>query len=329
MDEEKRVLDETDETFSTQELGVKKETLTSKMRENPWVAATFVLGIFSIIMLIANFGGMTGNIITGSVVSIDDAGSAIMDFATAQGLEAELVDVKEQGAFYEVTLSMGGQEFPVYVTKDGKYFTSSLIPLTEETSKTTSQEIVKSEKPLMQLFIMTHCPYGTQAEKGFIPFMKSAVGGLVTPEIRFVHYFMHEPEETETPRQVCIREEQPTKWLSYLTIFLEAGNYEDAFKESGVDVSKMNKCIDSGRWEDYYNEDKKLSEQYGVQGSPTLVVNGKIVSSGRSPSAYLDTACQAFNNIPSVCGTLELDANNPTPMWGWDTSSTATASGSC
>ncbi|MCK4552709.1 hypothetical protein KAT80_00710, partial [Candidatus Pacearchaeota archaeon] len=161
-----------------------------------------------------------------------------------------------------------------------------------------------------------HCPYGTQAEKGIIPTIK-ALGDTIDAKIRFVHYFMHEPEETETPRQVCIREEQPSKWYDYLGCFLEDGDSDRCLIEAKIDKAKMNKCISSGKSDEYYAEDSALSEGYGVRGSPSLVINGVMINSGRSPAGYLETICSAFNEKPEECN-LELSSASPKPMWGYE-----------
>lgn len=283
-----------------------------------WMITTAVLLILLILSLA--FGGLSG--LTGNVVKIseNEAGQKVVDFANAQGANAELVSVNDDGQFYEVIISMQGQELPVYVTKDGENL-AQLVPLEtpetpEQTNPQQSQTIPKSDEPTAELFVMTHCPYGTQAEKGFIPFLESF--DKANTKIRFVHYFMHEPEEEETPRQVCIREEQPTKFITYLKYFLEEGDAEYALEKANINTQELEECISSGRADEYYAEDSALSEAYGVQGSPTLVVNGQIVSSGRSPDAYLQTTCEAFNEQPEECSTLTLETTSPNPMWGWD-----------
>lgn len=288
---------------------------------NYWIVSTFVLAILLLGVVI--YGGSFRGC---SVVSSNVIKDKVTGFAASQGVNAEIVSVESDGGLYEVVLSIEGEEFPLYVTLDGKSIIPSLVPLEAvETSEptTTSTEIPKSDKPVLDLFVMTHCPYGTQAEKGFIPFME-AMGDKVDATIRFVHYFMHEPEETETPRQVCIREEQSDKFLPYLKKFLEEGNYEDAILSAGIDEDAMNECISSGRWEDYYAIDSTLSQGYGVSGSPTLVVNGVIAQSGRSPASYLTTTCSAFNEVPGECNQ-ELSVATPAPMWGWDSSSASTS----
>lgn len=337
----------------------KKKKAHESMRENPWIISTFVLGLLVVIMLVGSFGGMTGG-----AISESDAGETILEFANSQGADAELIGVEKVGLFYKVTLLIQEQEVPVYVTRDGKYFTSSLIPLEneeEETpSETETQDIPKSDKPVVELFIMSHCPYGTQAEKGILPVVE-LLGDKIDFNLRFVYYAMHptQGEVEEQLNQYCIQEEQEDKLNDYLKCFLgKTGTPEDGeacLTEIGIDKAKLNTCYNkadkefdvlknlndesswlSGRYP-LFNIDKDLNEEYGIGGSPGLVINGaKIVSSpsdcsasdneagkcvylptGRDPASYLDTICQAFNDAPEECGT-QLQTTSYSPGFGYE-----------
>jgi protein-disulfide isomerase len=292
----------------------KKTSLMGRMKENPWIISTIVLAV---ILLFVLFGG----VMTGNVISEGDAGEKIVEFANSQtGGGVELVEVNEKFGLYEVVVSYQGQDLPLYVTRDGETLIQGVLPLNPEEPETPeapqTPDVPKSDKPTAELFIMTHCPYGTQAEKGFIPMVK-ALGDSIDAKIRFVHYFMHAPEETETPIHVCIREEQPDLWLDYLECFLEDGDSSRCLTEVRIDEEAMNACIDSGKADTYYEFDSGLSEGYGVRGSPTLVVNGQAVSSGRSPDAFLQTVCSAFNTAPDACSSLELSSESPSPGFGY------------
>jgi hypothetical protein len=59
-----------------------------------------------------------------------------------------------------------------------------------------------------------------------------------------------------------------------------------------------------------------LSKNYGVQGSPTLVVNGEMTNSGRDSDSYLNTVCSAFNEVPEEC-MQELSGAAPSPGFGY------------
>lgn len=305
------------------------EDLTGKIRENPWIASTLILGLaFLIVLFLILKPSVTGSTITGSVISENNAGEKLIDYLNGRVAEGEvkLIEVEDRGNFYQVTVSYQGDQIPVYVSKDGEYYTSQLIPLsiqasnqnpTQASNQNPSQqeEIPKSDNPKVELFIMTHCPYGTQAEKGFIPVLEAF--NNLDGKIRFVHYFMHGGvEEQETYRQICIREEQEEVYLDYLRCFLEDGESGRCLKETEVDTMILESCIENNAG-NYYLEDSELSEGYGVRGSPTLVIDGKMVNSGRSPNALKETICSAFNNPPEECN-LELSSGTPSAMWGWD-----------
>ncbi len=316
--------DKIDESSEKEESFSKKEKLTEKMRENPWILSTLVLGILILILLVGNFsGGVTGN-----VISEKDAGDIILNFVKTQtNGQGELVETTVfDNVLYKVVILYQGNEVPLYLTKDGKNLVQGILPLEsiEEQKPSQSEEVQdvsKSDKPKAELFIMTHCPYGAQAEKGIIPAIK-ALGNSAGVKIRFVHYFMHgDKEETETYNQVCIREEQSAKYLDYLQCFLEDGNSSRCITKIGIDKTKLETCKNT-KAKDYYAEDSKLSETYGVQGSPTLVVNGIIASSGRDSASYLNTICSAFNNAPEECNE-ELSTASPSPGFGTGTGSSA------
>jgi len=326
MEEEKSKVSEEKkedkESKKEKEVSGKDENLTEKMRENPWMLSTFVLGVVVLILLVSNFSGGSGGMV-GNTISSDDAGEMLLSFYESQGAEGLVLDsVEESNGLYKVNFGYQGQVVPMYLTKDGE-LAGNLAPIsgapTGQDSQTEQepQEVPKSDKPVVELFVMTHCPYGTQAEKGIIPTIET-LGDTIDAEIKFVHYFMHDPEETETLIQVCIREEQPSKFYDYLECFLEDGDSDRCLTETKIDKTKVDSCISSGKSDEYYDEDSALSEGYGVGGSPTLVVNGEIVQSGRSADAYLTTICNAFNTAPEICGTADLDSTSPSPGFGYD-----------
>ncbi len=294
-----------------------KNSFKNKVKENPWILTTIALGIIVLILLYLNFSGVTGG-----VISEGDASNKVVEYLNSRvGGGIEYISAEDMGSLYQVLVSYEGQDIPVFITKDGEYFIQAPIPITmtgeaSQGQENQEQDIPKSDKPKVELFVMTHCPYGTQSEKGIIPVFE-LLGNKIDSEIRFVHYFMHEPEETETPRQVCIREEQEDKYLDYLSCFLEDGDYERCLTETGIDETKLNSCIENNA-EGYYSSDSEISEGYGVQGSPTLVVNGQIVSSSRSPQAYLDTICSAFTseNVLEEC-SQQLLTSTPSAGFGY------------
>jgi len=297
------------------------EDFVKNIKKNPWIVSTIVLGIVVIVLLYLTFRG--------GGVSQSEIGPQAVNFINTQLLQGQgqvtLDSVSEKNGIYEVFVIFNGQKVPAYFTKDGKYFVGTNIISTSKTTATTTptppKKIPKSDKPKAELFVMTHCPYGTQAEKGVLPAAK-ALGDKIDFNIRFVHYFMHgDKEEKETYTQLCIREGQKDKYIPYLECFLEDGNSSRCLAKTGISSVALSGCI-ADKSKDYYKLDSELSQSYGVQGSPTLVINDvQAEFYPRSPSNALQVICSAFNTAPSECSS-ELSTANPSPGFGTTTTST-------
>lgn len=319
----------------------------NKVRANPWMASTIVLGL--VLILVLAFG--TGQ----RSISADAAGEKVISYLNSNPAiagDVSLVSTEKQGQFYEVMLNYQGQQVPVYATLDGEFLVGNPVALDEttDTTQTTDSQtqtqvdttIPKTDKPKVELFVMSYCPFGTQEEKGILPVVRT-LGDKIDFEIKFVDYAMHgEDEVWENTRQYCIQSEQNDKYLDYLQCFLEAGDSDGCLASTGVNKAKLDACVkktdtkfeitknfqDQSKWLSgrypQYNTHKTENEQYGVQGSPTLVINGKQASSGRDPASLLGTICGAFNTAPEECST-ELASASPSPGFGWSTTAADSA----
>jgi thioredoxin-related protein len=203
----------------------------------------------------------------------------------------------------------------------------------------------KKDKPVVEVFVMSHCPYGTQIEKGVIP-AAEALGDKIDFSIKFCDYAMHgEKELKEEMQQYCIQEEQNDKFFAYLKCFLKEGNSESCVTEAKVDKTKLDACITATdeKFSVMKNFADKatyrgnfppfavyadLAKKYGVQGSPTLIVNGADVSSNRDSVSLLKAICAGFKTAPSECSKT-LDSAQPSPGFGTATTAAATADAGC
>lgn len=204
--------------------------------------------------------------------------------------------------------------------------------------------IIKAAKPKVELFVMSHCPYGTQIEKGILPAVKQ-LGDKIDFELKFVYYAMHgETEVKEQTNQYCIQKEQNSKFFDYLTCFLSSGDGKSCLSQAKIDENKLTACAASadkefnitenlenksswlsGRYPqfDIYKAD---NQKYNVAGSPTLVINGGEVSTARDAASLLAAICAGFENQPNEC-QAKLSAQ--TPSAGFGTGTAAASSGSC
>lgn len=318
-----------------------KKSILEKIPKHNWAITTYIFAILAIFLLISSFTGG----VTGRAISEDKAGETLVTyFNSVTGGGVELIKVEDIGNLYKVTVSYEDQEIPVYITKDGDYLVSGAVSLSEleeqtdtDSSDAQPQEIPKSNKPVVELYVFTYCPYGTQAEKGMIP-AAELLGDNIEFKIRQVGAMHGEYEKIEAERQLCIEKNYPNKFLDYILEFaLDAeigacgSNAQCSeplvnalFTKLGIDKAKINSCMEK-EGEDLFSAEEANAQGNGVGGSPTLIINGVEVQSARSPAAYLETICSAFNNAPSECEEV-LDSASPSAGFGSSTASSASTS---
>jgi protein-disulfide isomerase len=325
--------------------------LTEK-KLNKWKISTFALLVLLIIVVATS--GSVPTFTTGNAVA-EDAVEFINTNLLQGGAEAELNEVTTESGLYKASVNVQGQPLDIYITKDGNYMFPSAIPLkaidtTTDTNTETNaapaavaEVTTKADKPTVELFIMSHCPFGTQAEKGMLPVAK-ALSEDIDFNLRFVYYAMHptQGEVEEQLNQYCIQEEQNDKFLDYLECFLTDGDGEGCIEEIGIDRAALTTCTeavdeefsvianleDTSSWLNgrfpLFNIHATENELYGVGGSPTLVINGqKIDGAPRDAANILDLVCSGFNNAPEECNTLDFDSATPSSGFGWDESASA------
>lgn len=337
-----------------------KHYLEHKIHKNKkkYEIATWVLGAISTILLIAliivsTMGSKTSGI---SETELKTKTISYLE-KMLPGQTVSVDEIKDDGNIYALKLTVAGRTYDSYATKDGKLLFPSAIDLTEnpdtlaQAQQPTQTNVPKTDKPSVELFVMSHCPYGTQAEKGILPVIRT-LGDKVDFKVRFVYYAMHgEKEVKEQLTQYCIQKNEPEKYLKYLACFLNdsagQGSVDASNKcisDLGIDNNKLETCKSetdekfsitknlkdqsswlSGRFP-LFNTDKEANQKYGVGGSPTLVINGVQVNSGRDSASFLSTICNAFTNKPDECNT-QLSSTTPGPGFGYDSVAAATAAG--
>lgn len=286
---------------------------------------------------------------------------------TTAGTEVAIENVafKEDLGLYEVKMKLGGQtDVTAYLSGDGKYFIKEAMSLDEIKQKRQEQEelaakeaerkrnikVAKTEKPKVEVFVMSYCPYGTQVQKGFLPVMKT-LGDKADISFKFVDYLMHGKKEMdENLNQYCIEKEEAGKQQAYLGCFLgssgEVADSERCMKEVGISQAKIAKCAadadskflltkkfeDKSSWQGgqfpLFELQKADNEKYQVKGSPTIVINGTTVEPNRDANSLLASVCSGFENAPKECEET-LSAKTPSPGFGVGVTSAASNDAGC
>lgn len=305
------------------------------------MSSKFSIVIIVIALLVAGGFFYKNYFRQGRVLSSQEAGEKAIAYINEKMLEgatASLIDVAEEGGVYKIHLKIGEMEYDSYITKDGKFLFPEGINLEKAPQVAGEQakpeEVPQTDRPEVVLFVMSFCPYGNQAEeimKPVVEVLKEAVE--IEP-----HYIIYENYATGFPdycleeenkycsmhgiselnqdiREMCVYQNQPEKFWNFLDEVNKSCNvqtvekcWQDAAQKTGVDVSLIKKCQGENATK-FAQQEKELNEKYEVKGSPDLVINGVHYQGERSPEAYKEAICGAFNQPPDACEqTLESTA---------------------
>ncbi|MCX6761433.1 MAG: hypothetical protein NTY33_01095 [Candidatus Moranbacteria bacterium] len=271
------------------------------------------------------------------------------------GMKANIASVTKENGMFKVAVEIGEgtqkQTITSYLSVDGTKFFPSVMDIAEieqkakpdasQAAAAKQADIPKTDKPTVELFVMSYCPYGTQIEKGIIPAI-TALGAKINYTLKFVSYSMHNDlasndrkELDENLRQYCIQKNQPAKLSTYLTCFLKVGKGTETscMQSAGVNAATVASCMtqadkqfnvtkdfqDKSTYQGtfpMFEVNKADNDKYGVKGSPTLVINGAEASAaGRDSASLLKTICSGFKTAPKECSTT-LSTTAPASGFG-------------
>lgn len=314
-----------------------KHEISSKKKKNMfWTITSGILFALLILSVFTNgFTTLSGKVGSGNDVGSKEASDKTIKYvneALLQGrMTATVSSIKDVGNLYNVKLNIGGQPVDSYITKDARLFFPQAFDLTKDVASapaqaaTSCEDMTKLDKPKVDVFYMSYCPYGVQAMKGMYPVAK-LFGDKVDITPHFVVYgdyrggsaeycldngklcSMHGVEElNEDIRQACIYKYQKPKFWEYVNCAMTDCSlsniktcWETCADKTGVDKKKVNECYDSEGIK-LMEAEKKLNTEKDVSGSPTIFVNDEPYEGGRAPDQFKTNICCGFNNEPTEC----------------------------
>lgn len=201
--------------------------------------------------------------------------------------------------------------------------TADYIVLTHQTR--TGVYTAKEAKPnVMEIFVMSQCPYGVLAEKAVIKAQKA--GELPkdkTIRLRYIVNYdpnkgfssMHGAAEWEEDvRQLLIAKYYPAKLWKYLEIRnQDAGSsrWDKAMEAAGINANKIMKKFDTEGLE-LLKQEAAYGKEYAINASPTFLWEGKVLSD--------------FNGASQIEGFSFL---KPSRVYGGNAAAPAAPAGSC
>ncbi len=284
--------------------------ITEKVRTNPWILSTIVLGILSVLLLLGVF-----NPTSGSAVSENEVGDLLINFYEAQGIQGlEVVSVESVDDFYKVDLKYNGQTIPFYVTKSGYLTGNSIISLLEDfptdggdlnnsdggdnvVQVSVDDDAVKGD-PNAPVTIVEfsdyQCPFCGRHFRETLPQIISQYvdTGKVKIVFRDFPLGFHEKAEKAAEAAECAGEFGDAKyWEMHDKLYnnqdaLDVDDLKSYAVELGLDATQFNDCLDSDKMADEVQADIDEGSSYGVSGTPAFFINGILVSGAQPFSEF-------------------------------------------
>lgn len=240
------------------------------------------------------------------------------------GADFKITEFIKEGALYKLTVSVDGRSIIAYVSQDGKKFFPSAIDLgpaadgKQAPAPGAQKEIPKNDKPTVDLYVMSFCPYGNKAEDTLKPvynLLKNKVNFnfryIVNTNGSEVQSLHGAKEVAQNQREACVLKNYgKDKWMSFVTYVNEKCGSDGSCWEAGakslsINAAKVNACV-SSQGLALMQQDEKDSKAANASGSPTMMINGVSSSAvyqyGNS-EAYKQVVCSGFANPPKECQT--------------------------
>lgn len=272
-------------------------------------------------------------------LSSEEAAQKAIDYISSVALEgqvaASLLEVTEESGLYKIRLEIKDQEYESYVTKDGKFLFPQGTDISEEIPQVLAPEetgetgLPKADIPQVQLFVMSFCGWGSQAEELMMPVAK-LLGDKADIKLHYVIYSnyqgggpeycldeeskycsMHGIQElNQGVRELCVQKYQKDKFWDFVKEINNSCNYRDVdscwegiAKKVGIDVAQIKVCQKDEALK-ILGQELELNKKYGITGSPQLIINEAEYQGSRNSEAYKQGICSAFNSLPEECSQV-------------------------
>jgi len=336
-------------------MGKKDKNLPSSILANRGIIAGII--IIAAIILLAGIFLITGNAGGTPAVPPNECGAAAITYYNSNLAQANstisLVSVNEKNGMYQIVVNAQAQNGYFYATKDCSLLmtrfynmkgnatptiSSSITPVSSPkpvtspkptTSPTPVPEPVKSARPSVELFVMSFCPFGVQAENAMDPVVGllgtkadftvrfiASVQGTTVDSVKSLHGLT---EAKEDLRQLCIAKYYPQALWPYLMdvntqcypVYKNATQIEFCQKNAtatrGIDNQKIEACASGSEGLALLSADEVITKNLKITGSPTILINGQKYVGQRTAEAYKQGICARFDTPPAECSVNLTD----------------------
>lgn len=310
---------------------------SGKTQEQPFFSISTLIAIISIaaVIVILLVTGFTQNMLgEGTVIPSQTCAEKTLTYINhnlvSPGTSASLSSVTESRGMYEMKITYLGRDMNIYTSRDCSSLFTTRIDMNAAAGSgiapaQTTAPPVKTERPVVDIYVMAFCPGGTYAGNVMKP-VAALLGSKADIRVRYLTTItgttvasvqsLHGTSEVkEDLRQICILKKNPEKFWEYLGKFNDAcyPQYQntallDSCRENiiatiGIDAKSIETCASGEEGFALLKADDALSNKDRAYSSPTLIINGQEYLGTRTPDAYKQAICDRFITPPEECST--------------------------
>ncbi len=240
----------------------KKSTKFKIKKSDVWKYATFICIVLLVILIVNKTG----------TVSADKAGNIALTYINTNllqaGNSAELNSITETNTVYAMDITINGQDYTSYVSKDGKMLFTTGIDMTKKVEAPQETEPTQAQGPEDWTVFENELPADIKSK--ILSFESEEPE---TYEGRILEFKNFE----EIPKTLIVFYSASCGWCTrYYPVLLEA---KEKYPQITIYTLDLNSFRD-------------IANKYGITGTPGNVINGKYKVSGYMPiddlSAILD-----------------------------------------
>lgn len=279
-----------------------------------WKIISGILFLLLIVSIFINVFGRTKE--ESNTLSAQEASEKAIDFINNNlvqpGTSAKLKDVKELNKLYKIKIDIQGEDFDSYITKDGSLLFPSVIDLSEDIVReptqiaqpTQQRQAVPNTPPIDMVTLIDddevkgsadapvtivefsdfECPFCTRFYTQTLPQIEEQY--IKTGNVKFVYrdfpLGFHANAQKAAEAAECAAE-QGKFWEMHDKLFEEGvegsvSSFKRFAADLGLDTTKFNDCLDSGKMESEVKKDMADGSAMGISGTPGFIINGQLVS---------------------------------------------------
>jgi len=174
-----------------------------------------------------------------------------------------------------------------------------------------------AHKPVLEMYVMSQCPYGVQVMNAITP-VKKQLGDALDLRIDYIGQgepgaftAMHGPSEVRgNIAELCVAAKAPDRHLDVLACMNEDmktvdTSWRECSKDNGVDVGAVETCVNGDEGQQLLAASYARAAERKATGSPTMYLDGQKYSGGRKTNDFLRAICATYgDDRPAVCNDI-------------------------